>query len=366
MQFIGSALLLFLALSASAGAACAAESAASSCSSVSGLHLVCGQERPEDIARIPDTRWLIVSGFSEGAGLKLVDTRNGELTPAYSASPAQIPVDAEFRDCASPPNPTLFNTQGISLRRTSRAGEYTLYVVNHGGRESVEVFTVHARESTPLLTWRGCALLPQGLAANSVAAYSDGTLLITVLVHPGDTYADFVQGRDTGGVYERRPGSAGFKLVPGTRLPGNNGIETARDDSGFFVVAFGRRAVLRYSRHDTSATPVEAIAPGFMPDNIHWNGDRLMAAGMIYDEPACGGTRKIIDGKADAMRCHRGTVVAEFDPQAITFRTVAYTVPHPRFNGASAAVVVDDFLWIGSYQSDCLAKLRLASGASNN
>jgi len=112
MQLIKSALLLLVALSASASAANAAASQASPCSSAPGLQLVCGQERPEDIARIPDTHWSIVSGFSEGAGLKLVDTRNGKLTPAYSASPAKILVDAQFRDCASPPDPTLFIRRG--------------------------------------------------------------------------------------------------------------------------------------------------------------------------------------------------------------------------------------------------------------
>jgi hypothetical protein len=176
-----------------------------------------------------------------------------------------------------------------------------------------------------------------------------------VLVHPGDTYADFVEGRNTGGVYEWVPGSEGFQLIPGTQLPGNNGIETAQDDSGFFVVAFGRHSVLRYSRRDRTAPPVEAVAPGFMPDNIHRHGDRLITAGMMYDEPACGGTRKIIDGKADDMRCHRGTFVAELDPQTMTFRVVAYMTPDARFNGASAAVLVDEELWIASYQKDCIA-----------
>ncbi|HSD68968.1 MAG TPA: hypothetical protein VLB07_05410, partial [Woeseiaceae bacterium] len=187
------------------------------------------------------------------------------------------------------------------------------------------------------------------------ASYADGTLLITVLVHPGNTFADFVEGRNTGGVYQWRPGSSGFELIPGTELPGNNGIETAADDSGFFVVAFGRHAVLRYSRHDPGAPPLESVAPGFMPDNIHWDGGRLLTAGMVYDEPACGGTRKVIDGKADEMKCHRGTVVAELDPESMDFRVISRSPPDPTFNGASAAVIVGAQLWVGSYQSDCLA-----------
>jgi hypothetical protein len=37
------------------------------------LSFICGVERPEDLARIAGTRWLIASGFSAGAGLKLID-----------------------------------------------------------------------------------------------------------------------------------------------------------------------------------------------------------------------------------------------------------------------------------------------------
>lgn len=319
----------------------------------SGFELLCGQPKPEDLARIPGTQWLIVSGFSEGAGLKLVDTNARTLRSAYTGADEEIGTHAAFPNCPGPPDPRLLNTQGLHLRSARDNGEHTLYVVNHGGRESVEVFRVDAERPVPQLSWRGCVRLPQGLAANSVATYGDGTILVTVLVHPGDTYADFVAGRNTGGVYEWRPGSTGFQLLPGTRLPGNNGIETAQDDSGFFVVAFGRHAILQYSR-DNTKPPIEAIAPGFMPDNIHWDNGRLITAGMKYDEPACGGTRKVVDGKADDMRCHRGTFVAELDPVAMKFNILAEAAPHSRFNGASAAVVVDDEIWIGSYQKECL------------
>jgi hypothetical protein len=356
MRFAALATVL---LAASGLISCSKENAASTACS-GGLDLLCGQPRPEDLARIPETRWLIASGFSGGAGLKLIDTRRREFKPFYTGAAEQVgPPDSKFPDCTSAPDPSLFNAQGIHLRRAEGEQQYDLYVANHGGRESVEVFRVDARQDVPQIRWRGCVLLPEGLAANSVATYSDGTILITVLVHPGDTFADFVEGRNTGGVYEWKPGGEGFRLIPGTQLPGNNGLETAKDDSGFFVVAFGRHSVLRYTRNDPSSSPQEAVAPGFMPDNIHWDGDRLIAAGMMYDEPACGGTRKIIDGKADDMRCHRGTVVAELHPETMTFSLIAYTTPDPKFNGASTARIVDDEIWIASYQKDCVARLPL-------
>jgi hypothetical protein len=233
--------------------------------------------------------------------------------------------------------------------------EHLLYVVNHGGRESIEIFRIDSSANQPLLYWIGCVLMPEATPANSVATWSDGTILASVLTRPGTSITDFVRGRTTGGVYEWRAGEATFRLLPGTELPGNNGIETALDDSEFYVVAFGWRAIVVFSRTDTLSPLRRATAPGFMPDNIHWDEGRLILAGMQYDEPACGGLRKIIDGKADDMRCHRGYVVAELSPQTLDFRVVAYAEPNPVFNGVSAARIIGDELWLGAYQGDRIA-----------
>jgi len=115
---------------------------------------------------------------------------------------------------------------------------------------------------------------------------------------------------------------------------------------------------------DTSQPLRKAIAPGFMPDNIHWDGSRLILAGMQFDEPACGGTRKIVDGKADDMRCHRGYVVAQLDPRRMSYQVLAASGPNPDFNGVSSAVIVRGELWMGSYQADRIAHRALRSAGS--
>jgi hypothetical protein len=244
--------------------------------------------------------------------------------------------------------------------RTIAVNKHRLYVVNHGGRESIEVFEVDTREDQPRLSWIGCVLMPNAIAANSVATYSDGTILASVLTHPGTTITDFVRGRITGAVYEWRPDARSFELLKGTELPGNNGLETSPDDGGFYVVAFGWRSVVAFSRADASKPLWRAQAPGFMPDNIHWMDGRLVLAGMQFDEPACGGLRKIVDGKADDMRCHRGYTVAQLDPATKEFSVLAYDAPDPVFNGVSAAWVVDAYLWLASYQSDRIAVRKLS------
>ena len=329
--------------------------AGDACSPSGNLHFVCGAQHPEDLAHVPQTPWLIASGFSDGAGLKLVDTRDDTLRPWYTRSPAQIQHDsAAYPDCQEPPDPAVFNAHGINLRQAGK-GTYTLYVVNHGGRESIEVFTVDSRTTEPSLAWNGCVALPTGMAANSVSAFHDGTILATVLTRPGMTITDFVAGKKTGVVLAHKPGSQGFTLIPGTELPGNNGLETAPDDESFYVVAFGWHSVVIFSRAHPEKPSRRVVAPGFMPDNIHWDNGRLIAAGMQFDEPACGGVRKIVSGVADDMHCHRGYSVAQLDPHTLTFTILAYSEPNPDFNGVSAAVIVDNELWLGSYQADRIA-----------
>lgn len=325
---------------------------AASCTPSQSLLFVCGAAKPEDLAHIPGTRWLIASGFSDGAGLKLVDTAALTLRKWYTGSEVQIRKSGGSAGaCPSPPDAKAFNTQGISLRSSS-SGIHTLYATNHGGRESVEIFSVDARADVPVLTWTGCALLPKSVAANAVASFSDGTILITELTRAGTTVADFVSGQKTGAVYALTPGARIFARLGGTELPGNNGLETAPDDSEFYVVAFGWHSVVAFSRADPSKPLRMSKAPGFMPDNIHWDSGRLMVGGMQSDEPSCGGLRKIVNGKADGMACHRGYVVAQLEPKTMAYRIIAYAEPDPVFNGVSGAVLVGNELWLSSYQAD--------------
>jgi hypothetical protein len=362
-------MLIFLILSAGLPGATpsaelpktAASTGAPQCAADPELLYVCGLRRPEDLLPLPGGSYVIASGFAPGAGLTFVKTATRHATRAWAGASARGTVTArEFPACPGPLDPALFNGRGMSLRPLS-PDRWRLLMVNHGGRESIEAFDLHfGPDAVPELEWRGCLPMPPGQVGNSVGAFADGTVLVTVLTRPGTGIADFVQGRVTGAVWRWAPGASAFEAVAGTELPGNNGLEVDPDERHFYVVAFGLHAVVIFDRRREGPIAT-VVAPDFMPDNLHWSEGRLLLAGMRLDEPACGGLRAVVNGVADPMLCHRGWVVAELNLQQRRISTHAYGRPQPGFNGLSSAALVNGELWLGSFQSDRLAIVRPVS-----
>ena len=168
----------------------------------------------------------------------------------------------------------------------------------------------------PAISWTGCVKLPADFKTNAVTATRDGAILANVQMH--GTHTDFISGNITGGVWQWSPKDKKLKLLPGTELAGNNGIEISPDEKEFYIAVSGTQTVAIYNLANT-AKPARTIrTPWYNLDNIHWSGDRLIAAGMMFDEPACGGTRKEIQDAHGNMNCHRGWVAAQLDPEAMT------------------------------------------------
>ena len=109
------------------------------CEPRGNLQFLCGAPRPEDVVRIPGSRWLIYSGFSNGAGLKLVDSAAQTMRPLIFESTGANEKPG-WSQCGAPPDSATFSTQGLSIR--DLGGSLSrLHVINHGGRESIEVFS---------------------------------------------------------------------------------------------------------------------------------------------------------------------------------------------------------------------------------
>ena len=329
----------------------AAPPPALTCGSAAGLDFICGPKNAEDLVRVPGTPWIIASGMTEGASLTLIDSRNG----TFSAVRPQAKADATFASCATPPDPAKAITHGLNLRAGAN-GHSTLYAVGHGSREAIEVFDVDATGARPALTWKGCVPMPDGLAANSVASFADGSLVATVLIMPGKTFADSVAKKPTGAVYEWAPGKKAFALIRGSELPGNNGIEVSSDGKEIFVVSSGFQTIVAFS-HANPTKPLRTTRPlPFTPDNVHMGEDgRLLTAGMKNDVPECGGAPSAQHSLEKLSSCPRGFMALAIDPKTMKDTLVAESPAIPTFSNATMVLTFDRQYWIGTFSGDRIA-----------
>jgi hypothetical protein len=327
-----------------------------SCAPSNGQTFVCGPQNPEDLVLVPGTQSIISSGMAEGAGFYLVDARSGQ----WSALSFAAEHDATFTACTTPPSPQSLNTHGLNIRATGQ-GRARLHVVGHGAREAIEVFDVDATGAKPTLTWKGCVPMPEGLAANSVASFADGSLVATVLFMPGTTFADAVVARrNTGAVFEWSPGQAGFTLVQGTELPANNGIEVSVDGREIYVASSGLQTVVAFS-HSNPARQLRTTRPlPFTPDNVHLGSDgRLYTAGMANDVPECGGPPGAQHDIAKLAACPRGTIAVAIDPATMRDTVVVQTPATQSFSNATMVLPVGREAWIGTFSGDRISRTPL-------
>lgn len=327
------------------------------CEAIGDLEFVCGPANAEDLVLVPGTDYIVSSGLSPDASFYLIDTSTDDWNSLGFDTRHDT---ATFSACPAPPEVDHFESHGLNIR--SIADEMAmLYVVGHGAREAIEVFEVDTGGSNPELTWVGCVLMPDELAANSVASFSDGSIVATVLFMPGMTFADAVVDQvPTGGVYKWSPGDAGFTLLAGSELPANNGIEVSADDSEIFVASSGFQTIVKYSNTNPARNLGSTRPLPITPDNVHLgpNG-MLLIAGMANDVPECGGPPGPEHNIAVLASCPRGTIVIEIDPATMEDRVLAETPALDVFSNATMALMKDGDYWVGTFSGDRILHGRI-------
>jgi hypothetical protein len=326
------------------------------CEAAAGQSFFCGVTNPEDLVSVPGASAVISSGMAEGAGFYLIDTESGALRTLgfdtrYDA--------ASFPSCPQAPSPQTLNTHGLNIRTLSD-GSTRLHVVGHGAREAIEVFEVSGAPAQITLTWIGCVTMPDGLAANSVAAFADGGLVATVLfLNNGTTFADSVAGRPTGGVFEWAPGQSGFTFIEGSELAANNGIEVSADGSEIFVVSSGRQTIVAFA-HSNPTRELRSTRPlPFTPDNVHMGPDgRLYTAGMANDVPECGGPPNAQHTIEILAACPRGSIAVAIEPATMRDTIVVRTEKSPLFSNATMALPVGNEYWLGTFSGNRIARAQ--------
>ena len=141
-------------------------------------------------------------------------------------------------------------------------------------------------------------------------------------------------------------------MLPGTELSGNNGIETSADNREFYVASTGSKRIVAFSRAGSSKPLRFAQLKEFAPDNVRLVGNRLITAGMMWDEPSCGGTPKKPE---DIFQCPHGWIADAIDPKTMAVTEIGRGPAAPPYTGTAMAMPVGDNLWLSSFVADRVA-----------
>ncbi len=306
-----------------------AAAASADCEADANTQFVCGPVSPEDLLVIPGTPWVIVSSMEDEGYISVAHVQNYSTAVVYPAEAAAIEHDSEtFADCPNPPG-SLFRPHGLSLRPWAD-GRHILYAVAHGERESVEVFEVDATVAVPKLTWVGCVVAPADVSLNSVSALPDGGLAAT----------DF--NIAAGSLWEWQTAD-GWTEVPGSQMPGPNGLVVSPDGRWFYIGGWAEESVVRLSR---GQTPVirESVPVGFRVDNVRWTSDgSLLAAGQYAESIAAIGA--CLNGAGCAGLSTR---VARIETDTLTAEQILDYPSDEILILGTVAIEVGEELWVGA------------------
>jgi hypothetical protein len=265
----------------------------------SGLSTLCGFAKPEDLQFIRSRSAVIVSeqGWKSpisGGSISIgdVDTKAVRLGKKRTVWPADSAATSRKligdANCKAPP--TEFSPHGLSVIE-QRSG-VRLAIVNHGERESIELFDVLGKGDGMRLAWRGCALLPPDTVANDVAIHSDGRLFISNYApSTRDKRAltslfAALRGEITGDVMEWSP-KAGWRHLAGTAGAMPNGIVIDEKHNHLFVAELGKQRVLEFElNRDGSTTQRAEFAFRDMADDLNWTmRGTILVGGQVRKAP---------------------------------------------------------------------------------
>lgn len=322
------------------------------CTAQGELRPYCGLHHPEDLEPLADGHHILVSQMNldpapqrilfKPGKISLLDTRTGKVRDLYPGKRAKAKPTPGWGNPQCPGEIGAdISPHGIHLSRHGD-GRQQLLVVNHGGREAVEFFELNGRR----LAWRGCAVAPQGSIMNDVSARPGGGFIATNMIDGTDSaraanpMAMAARGEDTGFVWAWSS-ILGYQKVPGSEGPLPNGIQMDAAGRYFYYSVVGPQGAVR--KLDLQTYRVIGIAPTANPDNLSWDGRRLLTAGVIDH-------RTLIQCDSSAP-CRSASHVTAIDPDTL-HTTRIFDQDGSQQRGVSVAVAMGKRIYIGAFTGD--------------
>ncbi len=327
------------------------------CIDKGNLHPVCGMQSPEDIAIVPGGDYLLLSelgSMGERAGrITLFNVNDESWRPIF---PGQDPkVSATLQGdagCTEPPGMEM-SPHGTHLVQLDN-GNWRYLVVNHGGREAIELFTLRTPDSGPIeLQWQGCVFAAANTLINDVVGMANGDVIYTRMYRPDDFLGmgRGMLGLQTGDVWHWSKEN-GPSLLPGTSGSLTNGIEISPDERFIFINQYMDKIVQKY---DLETRTVVGSAPVPNADNCSWGpGGKLWLASQATDIASY-----LACTRDETQTCGMHFDIVALDPQTMKARVI-FSHQGPPMGAATVATAHRDKVYIGSYLGDRLLVVPLS------
>ena len=314
--------------------------AAPPCVQAGNTQYVCGQVSPEDLVIVPGGEWVVSTVYAAPGGIRIINVKDKSTTTIYPSATAKEQFDNKTYDtCPGAPNDAMkanMQTHGVAIKE-GRNGQHTLYVVNHGQRESIEVFQMDANVRPPALTWIGCAVAPGQVGLNEVLPLADGGFISTDFMARGidqGARGRAMAGENNGALWEWHTGK-GWAKIPGSDSSMPNGLEISKDGKTLYVATWGDQAFFRLSLGQNPPKR-DNVKLGFRADNVRWAPDgTLFVTGQMLEQPA-------------------STNIVKIHPDTLRVTEILKRPNTPEFSNGTVTVQVGKELWVGTFRGDRL------------
>lgn len=323
------------------------------CSPANGVTFICGVTNVEDWAPVTGTKWVIGSDLSTASNpqgyLYLFDTAKKTVAAVQPSEIAIQPDKTTYPDCPGPVDMKTFGPHGLELTPATGAHR-VLYAVQHGGRESVEVFKVDLSKGRPAFTWTGCVVAPHGFWPDAVAALPDGGIVVTSLWDPtdADRLNKLSNDKPVGALDEWHPGK-GWSVVAGTEgMSGPNGVIVSPDGKDIYLALWSGKQVARIDR-STTPPKVDTVPTGILTDNVRWGpgGKSIFVGGQDVT------VKQAIDCfESSAANCDVPFKIYRMDPTTLKLTDVVKSGVYGVMGAGTGAIQVGNKVWVSSYRAD--------------
>lgn len=330
------------------------------CQASGKMEPICKFSNPEDIEALPDGKTLLISQMgmnmeqSAPGSLVFFDTATQSITPAQPLANAAKGEDWGAPSCPGNPLATLA-PHGTSLKKRADS-RWQLAVVNHGGRESIEMYELLTDSNKPQLAWRGCVPVEDGVFINDVAVLKNGGFIAS---HMFDKRAPHIfdisigalkamLGVNTGYVFEWQK-TSGFRILEGSHSAMPNGVETSADDSTVFANIYFGGEMLKLDRVSGKQLGSTPITKG---DNLAWDSKGSLLAlshtGSTSEQISC--------MKQPGRTCTLEYTVLRINPETLKSEVLVTHSGAP-MGAATVARELNGSLYLGSFTGDRIVKM---------